>query len=515
MASRKRGRGDSKTVVFAADCTREGEERESAAHLRAVPVMMYGFGDAAPDEQDPETVAVVDELLCEYLRFVAREGASVAAGGKIGVDEALFVLRKDKKKCVRVLAGKERAAMRSRFSPQGLEGSESGKVGLTAVLFRASQYDRVRELIATHKMIETQKRAFKYQRAKLFFCAITHAPTRVCGEGNNRRLGPRAHGAKEHLVKTAASFGGLEEQQRDSVCRELLVGHADGGVQHRLHLLGVHLQFGVGVHVRVAHLLSGTEFLRDTGECWRVCNAGPVVAYRGQLSIVGQRALALFFQLMGALRGLAGRKRAQALCDAQIHLGSAGQLGRSLGQCSFLVRRGSAKIAHGGLRVIQRSGHVGNLQSVLVATRLQRCALRMGTFHVGQRERKLALLWWRLPSKFLGAKKKGGTDSTALQLEANLIHATLLDIHVALQGSAAQTKKTRSKTTASKKNPKQSYLAASRAWCCLMSASMWARRKSNGNKSTLIGDCAQPPAEPRATAREHGAVQSLQPAPQW
>ncbi len=56
--------------------------------------MLYGFGDVPPEEQDPETQEMIDDLLCEYLRFMSREATSVAAGGRISVDDTLFVLRK-------------------------------------------------------------------------------------------------------------------------------------------------------------------------------------------------------------------------------------------------------------------------------------------------------------------------------------------------------------------------------------------------------------------------------------
>jgi hypothetical protein len=75
-----------------------------------------------PEEQDPETVAVVDELLCEFLRFVAKEGTKVSDGVKISLDDVMFVVRKDKKK-----------------------------------------HDRVRELVNKYKEIETQKKLFKQQ----------------------------------------------------------------------------------------------------------------------------------------------------------------------------------------------------------------------------------------------------------------------------------------------------------------------------------------------------------------
>ena len=87
-----------------------------------LPAMMYGFGDVSPEEQDPDTVAVVDELTCEFLRFVAKEAASVSDGVKISLDDVMFVVRKDKKK-----------------------------------------HDRVRELVTKYKEIEMQKKIFKQQ----------------------------------------------------------------------------------------------------------------------------------------------------------------------------------------------------------------------------------------------------------------------------------------------------------------------------------------------------------------
>ena len=65
-------------------------------------------------------MAVVDELLCEYLRHVAKEASGVSDGVKITVDDVVFVLRKDQKK-----------------------------------------HDRIRELVAKHKQIENEKKQFK------------------------------------------------------------------------------------------------------------------------------------------------------------------------------------------------------------------------------------------------------------------------------------------------------------------------------------------------------------------
>ena len=114
-----------------------------------LPTMMYGFGrcfslllrllflsplgaaashaslagDVPPEEQDPDTQDVVEELLVDYLRFLAKEGTTVSDGARIGLDDVLFVVRKDTKK-----------------------------------------YDRVRELVIKNKEIENQKKAFKQQR---------------------------------------------------------------------------------------------------------------------------------------------------------------------------------------------------------------------------------------------------------------------------------------------------------------------------------------------------------------
>jgi hypothetical protein len=63
---------------------------------------------------------VVEDLLTDYLKFLAREGESVSDGVKITVDDVGFVVRKDKKK-----------------------------------------HDRVRELVLKAKQIEQDKKQFK------------------------------------------------------------------------------------------------------------------------------------------------------------------------------------------------------------------------------------------------------------------------------------------------------------------------------------------------------------------
>lgn len=44
---------------------------------------------------------VIDDLLVEWVQFVGVESAKVS-GGKIGVDDVMFVLRKDERKHARV-----------------------------------------------------------------------------------------------------------------------------------------------------------------------------------------------------------------------------------------------------------------------------------------------------------------------------------------------------------------------------------------------------------------------------
>lgn len=102
------------------DKDNNGSKRKKDSFGEDVGYMMYGFGDVSPELQDPQTVEIVDELLCEYVRYVASEASSVADGKRIGLDDLMFVLRKDKKK-----------------------------------------YDRIRELVATSKEIEKEKGAFK------------------------------------------------------------------------------------------------------------------------------------------------------------------------------------------------------------------------------------------------------------------------------------------------------------------------------------------------------------------
>ena len=44
----------------------------------------------------------LDDVLCEYVRFLGRETTAVGDGAKISLEDVLFVVRKDKKKHDRI-----------------------------------------------------------------------------------------------------------------------------------------------------------------------------------------------------------------------------------------------------------------------------------------------------------------------------------------------------------------------------------------------------------------------------
>lgn len=62
--------------------------------------MMYGFGD----DQNPytESVDLLENLVLKYINDVTRQAMDVGRTGKITVEDIMFLIRKDKRKCNRV-----------------------------------------------------------------------------------------------------------------------------------------------------------------------------------------------------------------------------------------------------------------------------------------------------------------------------------------------------------------------------------------------------------------------------
>lgn len=62
--------------------------------------MMYGFGD----DRNPytESVELLEDLVLKYINDTTRKAMDVGRTGKITVDDIMYLIRNDKRKCARV-----------------------------------------------------------------------------------------------------------------------------------------------------------------------------------------------------------------------------------------------------------------------------------------------------------------------------------------------------------------------------------------------------------------------------
>lgn len=62
--------------------------------------IMYGFGD----DKNPytESVEVLEELTLKYIKETTRKAMDIKKTSKITVDDIMYLIRKDKRKCARV-----------------------------------------------------------------------------------------------------------------------------------------------------------------------------------------------------------------------------------------------------------------------------------------------------------------------------------------------------------------------------------------------------------------------------
>lgn len=62
--------------------------------------MMYGFGD----DRNPytESVELLEDLVLKYINEMTRKAMDVGRTGKITVEDIMYLIRKDKRKCARV-----------------------------------------------------------------------------------------------------------------------------------------------------------------------------------------------------------------------------------------------------------------------------------------------------------------------------------------------------------------------------------------------------------------------------
>uniref|UniRef100_A0A6G1SLH0 Transcription initiation factor TFIID subunit 13 n=1 Tax=Aceria tosichella TaxID=561515 RepID=A0A6G1SLH0_9ACAR len=62
--------------------------------------MMYGFGD----DKNPytESVELLEELVLKYITDTTRKAMNIKRTGRLTVDDIMYLIRKDKRKCDRV-----------------------------------------------------------------------------------------------------------------------------------------------------------------------------------------------------------------------------------------------------------------------------------------------------------------------------------------------------------------------------------------------------------------------------
>lgn len=62
--------------------------------------MMYGFGD----DKNPytESVELLEELVLKYITDTTRKAMNTKRTGRLTVDDIMYLIRKDKRKCDRV-----------------------------------------------------------------------------------------------------------------------------------------------------------------------------------------------------------------------------------------------------------------------------------------------------------------------------------------------------------------------------------------------------------------------------
>lgn len=76
-------------------------KRKRGIFVKELRQMMYGFGD----DEDPlaETVELMEDIVIEYITDMVHKAQEVASQrGKVGVEDILFLIRKDPRKFARV-----------------------------------------------------------------------------------------------------------------------------------------------------------------------------------------------------------------------------------------------------------------------------------------------------------------------------------------------------------------------------------------------------------------------------
>lgn len=76
------------------------QSQSKSLYGKELRCMMYGFGD----DKNPytESVDLLEELVLKYVADTTRQAISVKKSNKITVDDIMYLVRRDKRKCDRV-----------------------------------------------------------------------------------------------------------------------------------------------------------------------------------------------------------------------------------------------------------------------------------------------------------------------------------------------------------------------------------------------------------------------------
>lgn len=80
--------------------TTQGTSQGCQFYGKELRCMMYGFGD----DRNPytESVELLEDLVLKYINETTRKAMDVGRTGKITVEDIMYLIRKDKRKCARV-----------------------------------------------------------------------------------------------------------------------------------------------------------------------------------------------------------------------------------------------------------------------------------------------------------------------------------------------------------------------------------------------------------------------------
>lgn len=98
-----KSQGSSSSQGEASQPTIASQQPQSAGgkfYGKELRCMMYGFGD----DRNPytESVELLEDLVLKYINEMTRKAMDVGRTGKITVDDIMYLIRKDKRKCARV-----------------------------------------------------------------------------------------------------------------------------------------------------------------------------------------------------------------------------------------------------------------------------------------------------------------------------------------------------------------------------------------------------------------------------